>query len=118
METFIHKYNIDETLCDELIHYHKTNDEYKMQGCFGNDEINKEVKDSIDVMYFNPSNNSTIIKYFETLSFGVKEYVKKYLVYFFQLLSNILKRLKLLHFYWGCLLQVHGTFLVFQYSLF
>ena len=78
METFIHKYNIDETLCDELIHYHKTHDEYKIEGCFGNDEINKEVKDSIDVMYFNPSNNSTIIKYFETLSFGVKEYVKKY----------------------------------------
>ena len=65
METFIRQYNIDPKLCDKLIKYYKNNSEYKSIGEHLIAEtqtlgIDKKAKDSIDVTFFNSSQNKTI----------------------------------------------------------
>ena len=78
MESFIYKFYLkDISLCDELINYHKNNNEYKTPGTtqYG---INKNIKESIDVPFHNTSNNQYIKKYFEYLTIGLLNYVDKY----------------------------------------
>jgi len=81
METFIKKYQIkDLSLCDDLIEYHKNNIEHKVDGVIPSTKgfLNKDIKDSIDVKFFNISQNKTIKNYFTTLSGFLKEYLKHY----------------------------------------
>ena len=80
--TFIEKYKIDNELCNELIRYHKNNVEYKSYGYIvdknGNSIINKDIKDSIDVVFYNGSKNKITQQYFAYLSKFVDQYIKKY----------------------------------------
>lgn len=81
METFVHSFNIDTDICDEMIKYHQKNKEYKQQGsCIsaGKNSVNKEVKDSIDVTFFNCSKNKNIQNYFKSLTQGLLEYINKF----------------------------------------
>lgn len=79
METFIYTFQIDTAVCDDLIQYHKDNTEYKSEGSFGQGgSVDKDVKDSIDVAFFNSSNNPVIKKYFNELQQGYIDYTKKY----------------------------------------
>ena len=77
MDDFIFKYQIDEKLCDDMIKYFKKNKEYKGEGVYSGG-LDKNVKDSIDVTFFNSSTNPTIIKYFKELSKELNVYCKKY----------------------------------------
>lgn len=82
-ETFIESYQIDTEVCKELIKYHKKNKEYKRPGVaydtdVKNTAVNTDIKDSIDVSFFNMSSNKTIKKYFSELSKCVSQYVNKY----------------------------------------
>ena len=67
MINFIDTYEIDKDICSELIKYHHKNSEYKHSGMTTNNngisQVNKDVKDSIDVEFYNQSNDETI-KYF------------------------------------------------------
>ena len=76
---FIETYKIENTnLCGDLIKYWKKNKEYKFEGSVGNEVIDKTMKDSIDVCFFNTSKNKTIINFFKELSNKVQEYITKY----------------------------------------
>ena len=82
-ETFIESYQIDTEVCKELIKYHKKNKEYKRPGVaydtdVKNTAVNTDIKESIDVTFFNMSSNKTIKKYFSELSKCVRQYVSKY----------------------------------------
>jgi hypothetical protein len=81
METFIKEYQIEDlSLCDDLIEYHKNNIEHKVDEEIPSTKgfLNKDIKDSIDVKFFNISQNKTIKNYFTTLSGFLKEYLKHY----------------------------------------
>ena len=82
MYNFIETYKIDNiNLCDDLIKYWKINKEYKFEGKVqGSSEsiTDKMTKDSIDVCFFNPSENKTIKSFFKQLSNKVQEYTTKY----------------------------------------
>ena len=82
MENFIHTFNIDKKICNQLINYHKKNKEYKVNGFSTNQnnlkEINKNIKDSVDVYFYNQSQNKTIQNYFNQLSKGLNDYLNKY----------------------------------------
>ena len=76
---FIETYKIENTnLCDNLIKYWKKNKEYKFEGTLGDNIIDKTMKDSIDVCFFNTSKNKTIRSFFKQLSSNVQEYITKY----------------------------------------
>ena len=49
VDNFIYEFNINEDLCDRLIDYHKSNQEYKHEGFNSHKEVDKNLKDSIDV---------------------------------------------------------------------
>ena len=81
METFVHSFNINTDICDEMIKYHQKNKEYKTSGsCVssGKTVVDKNIKDSIDVTFYNSSKNKTIQKYFESLTKGLSEYINKF----------------------------------------
>tara|TARA_S200002703_G_scaffold132706_1_gene120616 strand:+ start:126 stop:698 length:573 start_codon:yes stop_codon:yes gene_type:complete len=83
LETFIESYQIDKKVCKELIKYHKKNKEYKRPGVAydkdaKNTAVNTDIKESIDVTFYNMSSNKTIKKYFSELSKCVRQYVNKY----------------------------------------
>lgn len=79
METFIKTYKIDKTICKNLIKYHNKNKEYKGEGrCYSKTGIDKNIKDSTDVMFFNPSNDVDIINFFKELSKCVTNYIDTY----------------------------------------
>lgn len=82
MTNFIEHYFIDLKVCDDLITYHKKNKEYKTPGySTGNEgvsKIDKNVKDSTDVVVYNSSKNKIILKYFNELDKCLGEYHKKY----------------------------------------
>jgi hypothetical protein len=81
METFIYQYFLEDlSLCDQLIDYHKKHEEYKSAG-ISNLGVNKDIKDSIDVTFFNSSNNKAIQKYYQQLSIGTQAYIDKYNLY-------------------------------------
>ena len=74
---FIYKFKINKDICDGLIKYHKNNTEYKSIGSTY-DGIDKNIKDSTDVMFFYDSHHPIIKKYFSELNKGCTEYLKKY----------------------------------------
>ena len=77
---FIYEWTIqDMNLCDDLITYHKEHNEYKMEGLAGKGvEVDKKIKDSIDVPFWPGSSNPTIKKYFQELQIGIDDYFAKY----------------------------------------
>ena len=77
-ENFIYKFYVEKNICDGLIDYHKKNTEYKCEGTTYGDVVDKSIKDSIDVQFFNSSNNPVILNYFKELSKGVTNYIHKY----------------------------------------
>jgi len=74
---FIELYKVPKKLCDSLINYHKKNKEHKVIGEVG-DGINKKVKDSMDVYFYNQSQNKNIKFFFNTLTNCVRKYCIKY----------------------------------------
>ena len=74
---FIYTFNIDTTICDDLINYHKNNYEYKHNGVTGSGE-NKDIKESVDVEFFNNSREKICQDFFYVLNEAYKEYCKKY----------------------------------------
>jgi len=77
-KTFIKKYQIEDlSLCDNLIEYHQKNNEYKSLGKLTTG-VNKDIKDSIDVLFYNNSNNKFIKNYFVNLTIFLKDYIKTY----------------------------------------
>jgi prolyl 4-hydroxylase len=84
METFIRIYKVDKKLCDNLIKYHKLNTEYKVPGetTLG---INKDIKDSTDVIFYNQSKNKAILDFFKILSECVVKYLTEFKIQFYVL---------------------------------
>jgi len=78
MENFIRIYQINNQICDNLIEYHKSNIEYKKQGTSITGIINKNIKESVDVFFFNPSSNKTINNFFISLSECINKYLKEF----------------------------------------
>ena len=78
METFIHQFNINEKICDDLIEYHKKNTEYKGEGTINTGEVDKSFKDSIDVSVYPSSQNLIIKNYYKEINEGIDQYYKKY----------------------------------------
>ena len=81
MENFIRSYQLDTKLCDDLVKYFSKNKEYKNKGgCFSNGklQVNKDIKDSIDVNFYNSSCNKTIQKYFKELSRIAQSYIDEF----------------------------------------
>jgi prolyl 4-hydroxylase len=86
METFIHTFQVDLDVCDALIQYHTDNTEYKSEGKVGDGtQILKNVKESIDVTYYNNSSHPAITDYFQSLQKGYDEYVQEFNLEFFNL---------------------------------
>ena len=78
-DDFIYEWTIqDMSLCDDLIKYYKEHDEYKVPGVAGSGDINKEVKDSMDIPFYPSSNSPIIKKYFQELQIGLDAYLAKY----------------------------------------
>lgn len=79
MENFIYTFQIDPLVCDQLIEYHKNNNEYKAEGTSGTDgRVIKEIKESVDVTFFNSSNHPAIRNYFKELQRGFSSYCQKF----------------------------------------
>ena len=74
---FIEEYKIPKKICDDLITYYKKNTEYKNIGQTGLG-IDKKIKNSTDVSFYNDSKNKTIQSFFNLLSDCVINYCKKY----------------------------------------
>jgi len=77
MENFIFTFNIDPTICDGLIEYHKENSEYKHKGTSGGG-YNPDIKDSVDVEFFNMSRDVRVCDFFYVLHQAYEEYCKLY----------------------------------------
>tara|TARA_R100001369_G_scaffold49751_1_gene76482 strand:+ start:224 stop:634 length:411 start_codon:yes stop_codon:yes gene_type:complete len=75
---FIELYKVDKTICNNLITYFKKNKEYKHLGKVDGNVVNKKIKDSTDVHFYNNSTNKFIIKFFKDLSKHVQSYINKY----------------------------------------
>lgn len=78
MENFIRKYKVDKKLCEDLIKYYKLNCEYKLQGMTIPFGVNKEIKESTDVIFYNQSNDKTILKFFNILSNNIINYINEF----------------------------------------
>jgi len=78
MENFIRIYQVNKKICDDLIKYHKLNVEYKAEGTDDSMIVNKDVKESIDVLFFNPSKNKTIINFFNILGVCITKYLTEF----------------------------------------
>lgn len=74
---FIEEYEIDTSICDKFIEYHKNNTEYKHPG-YTYKELDTDVKESIDVEFFNNSNDENITKFFKKLGDCVTNYMTEY----------------------------------------
>ena len=75
---FIETYKVDPKICDDLIDYFHDNTEYKKDGAVLDGKINKDVKDSIDVHFYNDSNDLRIKNFFSSMKPCISEYVQKY----------------------------------------
>ena len=84
MTNFIDTYQIDKDICFELIKYHHKNSEYKHTGMTtdnnGLSKVDKDVKDSVDVEFYNSSNDETIKYFFKILTEAVLRYMEKYYI--------------------------------------
>ena len=69
MENFIHTFQVSPDICDGLIDYHNNNMEYKAEGKVGGNQIVKEVKESVDVSFYNNSGHPAVVNYFNEHSF-------------------------------------------------
>ena len=49
---FIDTYKVDVNLCDKLIKYWKNNKEYKHEGSFGSEQVNKTIKIIVFASFF------------------------------------------------------------------
>ena len=78
MDNFIYEFNINKDLCDRLIDYHKSNQEYKHEGFNSHKKVDKTLKDSIDVNVYPSSNNPNIGFYFNEIGEGLFKYFKTY----------------------------------------
>jgi hypothetical protein len=79
METFIHTFQINDKVCDDLIEYHKQEKEYKFEGAAGyGGTVDYNVKQSVDVNFFNSSRDERIRSYFSELQKGYNEYCQKF----------------------------------------
>ena len=82
MENFIYSWKIKEEICDDLIsYYHLNRNKLGQSGSINlNNKIsvNKDIKDSYDVFFYNQSQDIVIKEYFNKLSIGLLEYMKKY----------------------------------------
>ena len=79
MSNFIETYKIPNDICENFIKYHKKNKEYKKPGVMGDvGKVDKKIKDSTDVTFYNESTEKFILKFFDLLSDAVKLYVQKY----------------------------------------
>jgi hypothetical protein len=86
---FIYTFYVNELLCDELIDYHKQNNEYKNYGVTHPTNIlDKTKKESIDVTFFNNSNHPSIKNYFSELQKGYDEYVKMFNIGHMKLITS------------------------------
>lgn len=78
MENFIRTYQLqNKSLSDQLIAYHKMNSEYKEPG-LTYAGLDKKVKNSMDVVFFNNSHNSIVREYFKEISNFLSEYMNFY----------------------------------------
>ena len=77
ISNFIETYKVPTKLCDNLISYYKENKEHKVIGEV-NGGVNKKVKDSIDVYFYNQSQNKHIKDLFNILGDSVSKYCNKY----------------------------------------
>ena len=77
---FIEVYKFPPHLCDNFIEYHKKNTEYKQEGKVGNGNIRKDIKQSTDVIFFNPVNVKFIKDFFDLLTKALIHYTDKYKV--------------------------------------
>jgi len=75
---FIEQYTIPHNICDFFIKYHQNNKEYKRQGLVGEGVLNKDIKNSLDVYFFNENIDPTIQNFFLLLSKSVISYMAKY----------------------------------------
>tara|TARA_R100001594_G_scaffold12010_2_gene26918 strand:- start:17 stop:562 length:546 start_codon:yes stop_codon:yes gene_type:complete len=75
---FIEKYKVSSAICDNFIQYHKDNTEYKAVGKVNEGEVNKNIKDSVDVYFYNGSQTPFILEFFEELNKAATEYTNKY----------------------------------------
>lgn len=78
MENFIRIYKVNKQICDDLIKYHKLNVEYKKEGTDNTEIVNKDIKESTDVLFFNPSTNKTIKNFFNELSICINKYLEEF----------------------------------------
>ena len=76
---FIEEYRISPEICDEFITYHKNNREYKGIGTYGLGTVDKAIKDSTDVVFYNQSQHPTAKVFFKELTNCLFHYRKKYL---------------------------------------
>jgi prolyl 4-hydroxylase len=77
ISNFIEIYKVPTKLCNNLIDYYKKNKEHKVIGEV-NSGVNKKIKDSIDVYFYNQSQNKYIKDFFNVLSNCVYKYSIKY----------------------------------------
>ena len=81
---FIETYNIPDDICNNFIKYYKKNKEYKAQGSVAGNVVNKNIKDSTEVHFYNQSQEKFILKFFNLLSNAVNSYINKY-----KIISNL-----------------------------
>ena len=75
---FIDQYTIPHNICDFFIKYHQNNKEYKKPGLVQDGVINKNIKNSLDVYFFNENIDPIIQNFFSLLSKSVSSYAAKY----------------------------------------
>mgnify|MGYP003646352393 FL=1 len=67
---FIEEYKVPITICNNLKNYYQKNIEYKSNRA--------DIKNTVEVQFFNDSNNETIKNFFNELNKCVNKYFKKY----------------------------------------
>ena len=75
---YIEQYKMSSSICDGLISYFNDNTEYKAPGYVGKTKIREDIKKSLDVCFFNNSNDTRIKQFFVALSEGAISYCTKY----------------------------------------
>ena len=79
MSNFIHQFNIDKHICNQLIQHHITSNK-KRPGYITGNKIDKNVKDSIDLNVY-PDSELTFVKdYYKELQRGLNEYLDSYFI--------------------------------------
>jgi len=92
MENFIYTFKINKEVCDGMIDYFHNTNEYKSEGhitLYGETKIEHSIKQSVDVLFFNTSNDSRILNYFNELRKGYREYCEKYNIRNFNLNTHV-----------------------------